>query len=146
MDIFTKKVVPEISKLRTVCEEKMDEQCDEIEREVAENIGLHHRILDRNSNCQETSQYESTLRKQLIADIQSDLGYIDMFLELEYLSIYINYDVVLDEVIYVNMNHLVLLFMDESQDVFAEVQAANKCFQELTKLYVNWSERKANEK
>ncbi|QVK11535.1 hypothetical protein [Weissella ceti] len=117
-----------------------------IEREVEKQLQIEHLLLDKKSTKQETSQYELALREQLITNIQSELGYIDVFLELEYLSIYINYDVVLDEVVYVNMSHLVLLFMDESQGAFNKVKTSNQCFEGLTKLYTNWSKRKAKEK
>lgn len=142
MDIFTTDLLPEIIAM----EKEYQRQVDLAITEWLANIQVEA-IIKNTRDKKEVGfvgmeTLEQLIRVKISRQIESELDYIYIFHRLEYLSIYINQKLVIDDVVYTGLNDPLLKFMNTHCQLFYEIQTEAKGFKSLQKLYEDWTTRK----
>ncbi|WP_459525086.1 DUF4760 domain-containing protein [Leuconostoc lactis] len=79
--------------------------------------------------------------QKLIVDAKMTAGISDTLNNLEQLSIYMNYGLVEDDLMYPVIHHVFLNFIDKHNDVLSASKSDDAPFANIQTLYDNWSKR-----
>lgn len=145
MGIFTTDLVPEIIAIEKEYKRQVKLAVDELFEDVKAETMTKDFPHSMDMKLLDMVVRERMLRLKLTRRIEGELNYVHIFHRLEYLSIYINQKLVIDDVVYPGLNDTLLKFMNAHCELFYTVQEEEKCFKSLQNLYEEWIKRKLSE-
>lgn len=145
MDIFTTDLIPEMIAIEKEFRRQVKLATNELLAAI-KNEAVDIGLIDENENDSlDTDLVDRMFMVEIRRRIEGELKYIHIFHRLEYLSIYINQELVIDDVVYPGLNNTLLKFMNTHKQLFYEIQKEEGCFKSLQKLYEEWTQRKKSE-
>lgn len=142
MDIFTTDLLPEIIAMEKGYQRQVDLAITELLANIQAEAIIKNTRDEKEVGFVGMETLERLIRVKISRQIESELDYIYIFHRLEYLSIYINQKLVIDDVVYTGLNDPLLKFMHTHCQLFYEIQTEAKGFKSLQKLYEDWTTRK----
>lgn len=131
---FSEKIIPEISEAESKLEDEKKKQ-EEIALEQI-NSGLPKEIkLKRVPN-------DEKLKKQILYNSKTHCKYGQIFNELEQVAVYMNYNMVKEELVYIPLHKLYLDFVHSNIDYLNDLRDQEAPYANVIQLYKTWNDKK----
>ncbi|MBJ7675624.1 hypothetical protein HAU38_05600 [Weissella confusa] len=150
MSTFAKELIPQISssrqKVKAEYNKVVDEVLQEIKQQVLASTDSENMVAvqEQLKSINESSLDEKT-RKSLLVQAKGHVGFISIFNQLEQLSAYMNYGLVVEDMVYPGLHKVLIKVVDENVDLFDSVRSDEAPYKELTTLYEKWKNKQEYE-
>ena len=150
MATFAKELIPQISSSRQKVKEEykkvVDEALQDTKQQVlastdSENMDA---VQEQLRSINEASFDEKT-RKSLLVQAKGRAGIVSIFNQLEQLSAYMNYGLVVEDMVYPGLHKVLIRVVDENADLFNSVRSDEAPYKELTTLQEKWKNKQEYE-
>lgn len=138
LDIFTTELMPEMSAFRDEYNQRVDLAVKTLTQQI-EACGL---MEDMASKHIDATQLDDDVKIQILRDVQRSIRCVNIFHRLAHLSLYVEHQLVVADIVYQGIGTQLLSFMDEHYDFFSTVLMKDNCFDVLDALYHDWRHRK----
>lgn len=150
MATFAKELIPQISSSRQKVKAEYNKVVDEVLQEIKQQVLAStdsenmDAVQDQLKSINESSLDEKT-RKSLLVQAKGQVGFISIFNQLEQLSAYMNYGLVVEDMVYPGLHKVLIKVVDENVDLFDSVRSDEAPYKELTTLYEKWKNKQEYE-
>lgn len=127
---FAEIVIPDIEKSIREFDDKYREEKDEALRQLNEQLGDENKIEELPNNRE--------LQEKILIQAKSKSGYGKIFNKLEQLSIYMNYSLVDDDLVYGSVHKVFLEFCDKNMDYINYIKSDEAPYENVIKLIKDW--------
>lgn len=127
---FAEIVIPDIEKSSSEFNNKFEEEKDEALRQLNEQLGNDKKIQKLPDNKE--------LKEKILIQAKSKSGYGKIFNKLEQLSIYMNYDLVDDDLVYGSVHKVFLEFCEKNMDYINYIKSDEAPYENVIKLMERW--------
>ncbi|HJF53986.1 MAG TPA: hypothetical protein K8W06_02390 [Limosilactobacillus coleohominis] len=124
---FAEQIIPEAKR-----KQKQFEKLLEIKKcQIVKEKNLTINDLDENEAIQE-------MIEQLKWDLKDRCGFNNIFNEFEQVTVYMNYNMVKQNLVYVPLHKFLIDFVENNMDYFCRIRTSESPFINTTQLYNNW--------
>lgn len=127
---FAEIVIPDIEKSSREFYDKYREEKDEALRQLNEQLEDENKIEKLPNNRE--------LKEKILIQAKSKSGYGKILNKLEQLSIYMNYDLVDDDLVYGSVHKVFLEFCEQNMDYINYIKSDEAPYENVIKLVVKW--------
>lgn len=131
---FAEIVIPDIEKSSREFYDKYREEKDEALRQLNEQLGDENKIKKLPDNRE--------LEERILIQAKSKSGYGKILNKLEQLSIYMNYDLVDDDLVYGSVHKVFLEFCEQNMDYINYIKSDEAPYENVIKLVVKWKHKR----
>ncbi|RUS44088.1 hypothetical protein [Lactiplantibacillus plantarum] len=134
LKVFSEEIIPKISKVH--------DNLPGIQREVESNVLEQiNSKLSSDQQLEKLPENNTELYRQIrfISKNRADVGRI--FNRLEQVTVYMNYGMVKEDLVYVPAHKVFLAFVNDNKEYFAQLTSDDAPYMNVLKLYNDWQDK-----
>ncbi|WP_419153555.1 hypothetical protein [Weissella viridescens] len=141
MGIFAKELIPEISDFEKQYKVRFENKLDDELNKLKEKLRREGKMPEPQIESLTVAIFDEKVKRNYSGLVKSELGVVNIFNRLEQLSIYMNYDLVIEDMVYPGMHKVFIGFVEDNFEIFDLIRSDESPFKELTNLHERWSKR-----
>jgi hypothetical protein len=151
MEIFAKELIPNMQKVKEslggIHDEMIKNAIDTLEEKIHKNKKVYGELSENDARdfarkaFYDDNDQARQVRKSIEAEAKGQAGFINVFNQLEQISTYMNYGLIVEEMVYPGMHKVFIQFVQENEYMFNNMRSDEAPYKELTKLYNSWKNK-----
>lgn len=135
---FAEEIIPRIEEVYNKLGAEEEKQKAEVLKQINANLPKNRQLTNLPHNPE--------LEKQIDFISKSKCNYGNIFNQLEQVSVYMNYDMVKEDLVYLPIHKVFIRFVSENIDYLNQLRSVDAPYANVITLYHSWSDKNKIEK